>query len=182
MENDDLLALFDARDERALRELQETCGTFCLRTAQNITGSREDAEECVSEAFAVLWDRIPPEQPYPVSAYLLRVVRNLALKKRRDAKAAKRNAGEVLELGAVEELISAPGPDADPGQLRDALNAFLGELKKEDRILFLRRYWFEESLSVLASSLGVREGTLRVRLTRLREKLRKKLEKEGIDL
>lgn len=184
MENDELLALFAARDEQAIRELQTAYGPLCIRTAEAVTGSREDAEECTNDALKVLWERIPPEQPSPVFAYLLRVVRNLALKKRRDARAAKRNAGETLELDAIEELISDPASETSPGEeaLRDALNGFLGTLKQEDRILFLRRYWFEESISDLSASLGVREGSLRVRLHRLRERLRSYLEKEGMIL
>ena len=82
----------------------------------------------------------------------------------------------------LEELTVCDGTETDEGELRDALNSFLAGLKKEDRILFLRRYWFEDPVPAIAERLGITENNTRVRLTRLKEKLRRHLAKEGITL
>ena len=181
-ENGELLALFNARSEEALTLLEARYGRLCRRTAENITGNAQDAEECVNEALRVLWERIPPEQPKPISAYLLRVVRNLSLKARKKRYAARRYSGENEDIDALDELICDPESEADTDELREALDGFLGSLGREDRVLFVRRYWMETPIPVLSKELGISEGTLNVRLFRLREKLRRFLSGRGISL
>ena len=181
-DNNELLALFNNRSEEALTVLDARYGALCRRIAEAITGNAQDAEECVNDAYRVLWERIPPEQPVPVSAYLLRVVRNLSLNARRQKTAARRYAGEAADIDALDELICDPESETDAGELRDALNGFLGSLERDERILFVKRYWMETPISVLAKQYGISEGALRVRLFRLREKLRGFLAGKGISL
>ena len=184
MENREMLAMFNARDERAVSEIQKVYGKRCYQTAQAITGSSEDAEECVNDALLALWNSIPPAQPEVLSAYFLRVVRNLALKKRRDSKAGKRNAGETFPSDVLDDLISEPETDAamDAEELKDVMNEFLASLKRRDRIIFMRRFWFSEDIPSISAEFGLTEVNVRVCLHRSREKLKKELMKRGITL
>lgn len=188
MEDSTIITMLFARAEEALSVLQDRYGRLCLGIAKNILGNREDAEECVNDTLDALWNRIPPEKPEPLLPYILRITRNIALNRRRASLAQKRCAGEELSLETIREeagdvlaeLAVYDGKDTDEAVLREALNGFLGTLKREERILFLRRYWFEDPVHEIAMQLGITENHTRVRLTRLKEKLRKYLEKEGI--
>lgn len=190
MEDNAIIAMLYARTEEALSVLQDRYGRLCLGVANHILGSREDAEECVNDTLDALWNRIPPAKPDPFLPYVLRITRNIALNRRRASLAQKRYGGEHVSLDAVreengdvlDELAVYDGKDTDEERLRDALNGFLGGLKKEERILFLRRYWFEDPVPAIAARLGITENHARVRLTRLKEKLRRHLEKEGITI
>ncbi len=190
MEDNSIITMLQARSEDALSVLQSRYGKLCLGVATRILNSREDAEECVNDTLDAVWKRIPPENPDPLLPYVLRITRNIALNRRRAALAQKRYAGENLSLETIredhgdvlDELAVYDGQDTDEALLREALNGFLGELKAEERILFLRRYWFEDPVPEIADRLGITENHVRVRLTRLKEKLRKYLGKEGITI
>ena len=190
MEDNSIITMLQARSEDALSVLQSRYGKLCLGVATRILNSREDAEECVNDTLDAVWKRIPPENPDPLLPYVLRITRNIALNRRRAAMAQKRYAGENLSLETIredhgdvlDELAVYDGQDTDEALLREALNGFLEGLKREDRVLFLRRYWFEDPVPEIADRLGITENHVRVRLTRLKEKLRKYLGKEGITI
>ncbi len=189
MDDNAIITMLFSRSEEALAVLQDRYGRLCHSIAVQITGSPEDAGECVNDTLAALWDRIPPARPEPLLPYILRITRYIALHRRRDARAAKRYAGEAVSIDAMQtegtldvldELAVFDEKDTDEGELRDALNGFLAGLKKEERFLFLRRYWFEDPIPDIASRLGITENHVRVRLHRLKAKLQRHLEKEGI--
>ena len=191
MEDSKIIALLFSRSEEALSVLQDRYGRLCHSTALQITGNREDAGECVNDTLAAVWNSIPPANPDPLLPYVLRITRYISLHRRRDARAKKRYAGETVSIDAMraegkldvlDELAVFDGKDTDEGELREALNCFLAGLGKQDRILFLRRYWFEDAVPDIAVRLGITENNARVRLTRLKEKLRRHLAKEGISL
>ena len=190
MEDSTIITLLYSRAEDALSVLQDRYGRLCMAAAKNILGSPEDAEECLNDTLAAVWNRVPPEKPEPLLPYVLRITRNIALNRRRAARAQKRYAGENLSLETIweeqgdvlAELAVFDGQDTDEGELRDALNGFLGCLSGEDRVLFLRRYWFEDPVPAIAGRLGITENNARVRLTRLKNRLRRYLEKEGITI
>lgn len=190
MEDSTIIKMLFSRTEDALLFLQEQYGRLCIAAAKNILGTPEDAEECFNDTLAAVWDRIPPEKPEPLLPYILRITRNIALNRRRAARAQKRYAGGNLSLETIREeqgdvlaeLAVFDGQDTDEAALRDALNGFLGSLSETERVLFLRRYWFEDPVSAIAVRLGITENNARVRLTRLKNRLRRHLEKEGFTI
>ena len=138
---------------------------------------------CVNDAFLAVWGQIPPNRPDPLRAYVCRIVRNLSLKKYSRNTAKKRNSFYDMSLDELAECI--PAPDTvearwDAKELGKLLDAFLGTLDRESRILFLRRYWFSQPLSQLASDFQITEHNAAVRLSRIRAKLKKYLLKEGM--
>jgi RNA polymerase sigma-70 factor (ECF subfamily) len=181
-DDEKIISLFFSRSEEAITETQRKYGRLGMRIAENILGSREDAEECVSDAMGILWNRIPPEMPNPLLPYFLRIVRNISLNRRRSQNARKRSNGEDLLLDELADVIAFDDREEEAERIREALDGFIAALPQKDRILFVRRYWFEDSIGDISVSLGISENNAKVKLTRLKAKLRKHLEKEGIDV
>lgn len=181
MEDAKIIRLLFARADSAVEALARKFGGRLMATARNILGSREDAEEAVSDTYFAVWNAIPPTIPDSLPGYVYGVGRNLALKKWRDASAAKRQCAYDLSL---EELAGAiPGAaleDAiDARLLGRTIDAFLATLSRENRGLFLRRYWFGDTVAEAGRAFGLKETAAGVRLHRIREKLRQYLIQEG---
>ena len=180
-----IVSLFEARDEAALAETQKKYGAYCRTIAERILSSREDAEECVNDAYRKAWDTIPPQKPTSLASYMGMLTRQLSLNRSRQNKRAKRGGGDIpLVLEELQECISDRGdvPSADDMVLRDTLNRFLGELPRRTRKMFMRRYWFTDDVARIAADFGVTEGHVNVLLCRTRKKLKQYLEKEEIYL
>ena len=173
-----------ARSEEGLALLQTHYGKLCHRIALNLLGNREDAEECVNDTYLAVWNTIPPNRPASLMAYVGKVTRNIAVSclRKRGAK-GRRCEGTVLLDELAECLPDTDTPDpADDLTLREALQSFFDSLSEEDRAIMVRRYYDGEPTEAIAVSLGLRHGTVRVRLHRLRERLRAHLEERGVSL
>lgn len=182
MQDEEILALFHARSEQAIAELEVKYGAACRRVAANILHSEQDAEECVSDAYLAVWNTVPPQRPAPLSAYVCRIVRNLAVKRYHANTARKRNSFYDAALEELEDCLSAAETAETALSARELtrlLDAFLDTLAETDRFLFVRRYWYADSVTALAAELGVSGNSVSVRLSRLREKLKRTLRKEG---
>ena len=185
LEDRQIIALYWAREESALRETERKYGPYCRAVAANILCSPEDAEECVSDAWLNAWNSIPPQRPDSLRAYLGRLVRNAALSLYRRGRAEKRGGGlEVLlsELGDCAATAPTPEEAFDARRLGEVLSRWLRGLDPARRRLFLRRYWLGESVQALAREAGCAGNTLAVRLRRLRLELKTYLEQEGYPL
>ena len=180
MEDRHILKLLFARAEGAIEALASKYGKLLLRICTNITADPRDGEECVSDTYLALWNAIPPAKPDPLSAYVYKTGRNVALKRRRSSLAQKRSAYEV----SLEELADCL-PDHSAAQLLDArelgraIDRFLDTLSQQNRVIFLRRYWFGDSVMDLANAQALTPNALTVRLSRLRAQLKDYLIKEG---
>lgn len=183
MEDSEILALFEARDETALRELDASFGALCRSVARNILGGDADAEECFNDALLRAWNAIPPERPERLRAYLLKLTRGVAIDRLRAAGAAKRGGGELtLVLDELAEVLpggSGAEDEALTRALGEAVSRFLRTLPQRDRAVFIRRCFMVEAQKDVARSLGMRENTVAVSLRRTRQKLRAYLTKEG---
>jgi len=183
VEDWEIVALFWDRDEGAIPAAQGRYGAWLLRLAEQLLHSRQDAEECVNDAWLNAWNAIPPERPDNLMAYLTKICRNLALD-RLDRRNAQKRRGQVLAL--TEELESCI-PDtlrqrqaADREELGALLTSFLQDLSEEPRRMFLRRYWFGDPIRDIARRCGCGESRVKVTLLRTRNRLRDYLEQEGI--
>lgn len=185
MEDAKIIDLFFLRSEMAVRELEKKYGTVCKKLEFHILNNKEDAEECVNDAYLAAWNNIPPNRPTPLRAYLCRIVRNLSIKKYKANTAEKRNSFYDISLEELAECIPARETvedQWDAKELGKQLDAFLGTLDQKSRVLFLRRYWFSEPLAELATDFHITEHNAAVRLSRIRAKLRNYLSKEGIQI
>lgn len=185
MDDRHITALFEARSEQAITKLSEKYGKLCLKVAINILSSREDAMECVNDAYLALWNQIPPEKPVFLRAYLLKILRNIAYDRLDQRTAAKRDDAVTVCLHELEDCLPQCGdPDAmlESKLIRSVLNTYLYSLKERDRSIFIRRYFCMESCRQIGKDLFMTESAVSTRLARLRQKLKQKLTEEGIAL
>lgn len=183
MEDCAILDLFFERDERAIGETDDKYGTRLTGISRNITGSESDAEECVNDTYLAAWNRIPPTRPNNYFAWLCRVVRNLSYNVFHKNKAQKRNANTISLDRELSELISDTRPSCfDEDRLGETIDKFLREQNRDARYLFVRRYFYADSLSALAELTGMSEKGIAMRLMRIRKKLKEYLEKEGFTI
>lgn len=177
MDDHRLLELLFARVEEAIAALERRFGFRLMRTAMNLLESRQDAEECVSDTYMAIWDAIPPKRPEPLAPYVYKTGRNIALNRLR-ARCTQKRSGYELSLEELNQFIPAPDPSRGR-ELGAALNRWLSMLQQRDRVIFLKRYWFGDSVKEIAKEVGLRENTVSVRLHRLRNELKTYLTKEG---
>ena len=184
MEDTRIIELFFERDQQAIQELDTKYGKVCHKLSYNIVNNRYDAEECVNDALLGAWNSIPPRSPDPLRAYVCRIVRNLSLKKLRANSALKRSSRFEVSLSELEDCISANSLDEQlaAGELSAQINAFLAALRRDDRVMFVRRYWFAQPLSEIADAFGTTENNVSVRLGRIRRKLHTYLERKEVTL
>lgn len=184
MDDRQIIALFYERSEQAITELSKKYGDLCFKIAINILSDPQDAEECVNDAYLGAWNSIPPQNPTPLRAYLCRIVRNLALKKLRTNTALKRGGQLEISLSELENCIPDNTFDEhlSAKELTAQLNAFLSTLHRDDRVMFLKRYWFAEPLSEIAKTFGITEHNASVRLGRIRKKLYQYLKSKEVSL
>lgn len=78
--DENIIELFFARSEQGIRELDTKYGKDCHNLSYHIVGSRQDAEECVNDAYLGAWNAIPPARPNPLLTYICKIVRNISLK------------------------------------------------------------------------------------------------------
>ena len=179
--DEDLVRLYYARDERALNETQNKHGRLIFKICKNILGNDEDAKEVCNSVYYTAWTRIPPERPRSLTAFLCHIARSLSINKQREKKRLKRRADDQsLSLDEAAEL-SAPSLEEQIAsrELSGILNGFLGKLPEEDRRLFVRRYYFEESAEEIARCQKVSRKTVYNRLEKIRNALYETLKKEG---
>ena len=180
MDDKKIIALLWQRAEEALEALAEKFGRGLLAMARNILPDLRDAEEAVSDTYLAVWNAIPPAKPDPLSPYIYKVGRNTAMNRRRRDTAQKRSGWEV-SLEELSGTISGPSLEAhvEARALGKAMDTFLDTQSQTTRIIFLRRYWFGDSVKDIAKLLGMKESAVSVRLLRTREKLKDYLTEEG---
>ena len=184
MEDAQIVELFWARDETALTETESKYGRYCFSIASNILHNTEDAQECVNDAYLATWNAIPPHKPAKLSTFIGKITRRISLNKLFARSADKRGGGAVD--ASIDELDGCvPGALGledvfGAEELTEILNAFLATLSADERRVFMRRYWFFDSIDDISRRFGFSTSKVKVMLKRTRDKLRARLEKEGV--
>lgn len=185
MEDEEIIALYWQRDENAIRETSSKYGKLCWRIACNILSSHEDCEECVDDTYLAVWRSIPDQRPARFPAFIGKIARNTALKKYEYLTAAKRNPGAVTALEELGESVSDRDSVEDKVENRRierAIDAFLWRQPKDKRTIFVRRYWYLDSIERISAAAGYSQSKVKNILYHMRRKLRAHLESEGIEL
>jgi RNA polymerase sigma-70 factor (ECF subfamily) len=185
MDDAEIIEQFMERSESAINAVSGKYSQYLRTIAFNITGSSQDAEEIVNDTYNSLWNAIPPEQPDDLRAFAGKIARNLSINRLEREKTAKRGGGQMeFILHELEECLGDNSFDAavESEAISDALNAFLAAQSEENRVIFVSRYWHAVSLEEIAGCLDIRAGKAKSILFRMRKKLRKHLESEGIYL
>ena len=183
LEDAAIISLYWRRDAQAIPATAEKYGSYCTAVARNILRDQRDAEECVNDTYLAVWNAIPPQKPDPLRTFVCKIARNLAAAKYHANTAKKRNSRYDAALDELEGCLAAGGSVEeayDAKELSEAINAFLSSLSYTDRFLFVRRYWYSDSMQDIAAMIGSTANSVAVRLYRLREKLRHYLIREGL--
>lgn len=182
LEDERILELYWARDDSAIDETGAKYGERLLYLSGRMLYVKEDAEECVNDTYLGAWNAIPPQRPAHFFAFLARICRNIACNML-DRRNAKKRQAEVVAL--TDELADCVPDTAQSRETQDrelgaALSGFLRTLPQEHRLIFMRRYWYMDSVKEIAARYGFGESRVKTSLCRTREKLRAYLEKEEI--
>ena len=178
MEDEKIIDLFFVRSEQGIRELDIKYGKVCHNLSYHIVGSRRDAEECVNDAYLGAWNAIPPAKPNPLLSYIVKIVRNISLKIYYRKEAAKRNSIYTIAMQEIEACITDQNTVEDEIEARELariIENFLDTLTVENRVIFMRRYWFSDSCKDIAERVGISEKNVSVRLALIRQKMKQYL-------
>lgn len=184
MEDTEIIALYFSRNESAIAETSKKYGSYLNQVAYNILRTREDTEEILSDTYLAAWNAIPPQRPNVFRHFLSRITRNLSLDRLDYITAKCRNPNMTAVLSELEDCL--PDRGSDPEAMMEAkelgavINRFLSGLDREASALFLQRYYYNLTAAEIGRRHALSEGTVKYRLSVLRRKLRRHLEKEGI--
>jgi len=180
----EILELYQIRSESAISETAKQYGSYCTSIAMNILHNSQDAEECVNDALMKTWESIPPQRPEILSSFIGRITRNLSLNRYKSRKTQKRAGDETaLLLSELEDCVptvSNVEREVDMRILGGVIDGFLSDIKRDDRVFFMRRYWYNDSIADIAKRFNVSESKVMSSLFRTRNKL--KIILEGEDL
>ncbi len=185
MTDESIVALFWERSENAIKNTAEKYGRYLMKIAINILHIHEAAEECVNDTYFTAWKQIPPDCPKELLPYLGRITRCLALNRYDYLTAQKRSVDFTLQLTELEECLRRPDTiesEYEYRELSSAISAFLRTLDAEKRNIFIRRYWFSDSIADIAKRFKIGESKVKVILFRVRKQLGKYLESEGYSI
>lgn len=184
LEDSNIIALFFARAEQAIVELSAKYGAACSRIAANILKNDLDAEECVNDTYLAAWNTIPPQKPEPLRTYIFRIVRNIAIAKYHANTCKKRNSHYDAAFEELEDCFAASTTveqEISAKELSQQIDRFLAALDEESQVLFVRRYWYSDSISDIAARFRTSNNNVSVRLSRIRSKLKTQLKQEGFE-
>lgn len=182
MDDNKIIELYFARDERAISETKASYGRLLLSVANGILGNMQDSEECENETYLCTWNAIPPTRPSYFSAFLSKITRNLALNRLRNNLNRPTIEASIIFEEIAEALPDNQGDLTEEIELRDAMNDFLERLDKTKRIIFIKRYFYMRSIREIASQTGITVGAVKVTLSRTRKMLREFLTERGISI
>ncbi len=185
LEDSEIIRLFFERSEDAIAELSAKYGGIFNNVAMNVLHDREDAEECVNDAYLAVWNKIPPEKPDMLCSFVSGIVRNKAIDRYRHNTKGRGQSNYDVCIDELEEIIPS-GATAD-GETEKKIAAeyisrFVGSLNKTNRMIFVRRFWYMDSYEKIAKASGMNEGAVRTRASRIKADLKKYLEERGIML
>lgn len=183
MEDEKIIELFFERSEQAIKELDLKYGKVCHSVSYNILHNRQDVEECVNDAYLGTWNTIPPQRPNPLLTFLCKIVRNLSIMRHHANTAMKRNSTYDVVLEELENCLASSTTvetEIEANELPNIIDGFLETLSQENRVIFMRRYWFSDTYAQVSERVGLTEKNVSVRLTRIRKQMREYLTERGV--
>ena len=183
LSDDEIIALYWARNENAIKHTDDKYRAYLLKIANNILKDMQDSEECLNDTYLSAWNTIPPERPYLLKAFLAAIIRNQSLMVGRRQKAQKRAAmSQAVSLSELEDVLADVRETDDAHMLAAVIESYIARLDKDQRYIFLGRYYFGKSIDDIASEMGVSRSKVSKQIAYIKQTLREKLQEEGIGL
>ena len=183
LSDDEIIALYWARNENAIKHTDDKYRAYLLKIANNILKDMQDSEECLNDTYLSAWNTIPPERPYLLKAFLAAIIRNQSLMVGRRQKAQKRAAmSQAVSLSELEDVLADVRETDDAHMLAMVIESYIASLDKDQRYIFLGRYYFGKSIDDIAGEMGVSRSKVSKQIAYIKQTLREKLQEEGIGL
>ncbi len=184
MEDRDIIALYFSRDEQAIAQTAAKYGKLCHKIARQILRDEGETEECVNDAYLGAWNKIPPANPVSLCAFVAKIARNHALSRLKYKLAEKRNPDALVSLSELENVLPdlSAFDEIEDRELGQWISEFLWEEPEETRNIFLRKYWYFDSIEQIAEQFGYSESKIKSLLFRTRNKLKAYLTAKGVVL
>lgn len=185
MNDQDIIELFWQRSEDAIHEVKVKFSKYCQAIAWNLLGNVEDVEECLNDTWFAAWNRIPPERPVKLAVYLGRITRNIAMDRYDYNHATKRKGNFDQMLSELEECavtVDSAQKQYEDGETARLISRFLKEQEALKRVIFIRRYWYGDSIAMIAGQFAMSQSKVKSMLHRMRKALKAYLECEGADI
>ena len=183
MQDNEIVELFWQRNQSAISWCGAKYGRCLENTSYSILKSEEDAKECVQDTYLAAWNSMPNDRPDYLGSYLLKIVRNISIDLYRRQRAKRRFGGEELIYEELSECIPDNAPSVfdtmENGALARIINAFLKELESEKRIVFVRRYFYSDSIADISQKMNISQSKIKSMLMRMRQKLEERIRSEG---
>ncbi len=183
MNDNEIIELYNQRSETAIDETKKKYHSYLMTIADNILYNKEDSEECVSDTYLKTWNAIPPTVPTCLQAFLGKITRNVALNKLRNDTRQKRAANKYyIQLDELDNILRAEYDIESKicqKQMLKIIDMFLADLPIDKRIIFVRRYWYFDSIKDISKRMNISESNVKITLKRQRDTLKKILNKEG---
>lgn len=184
MNDQQIIELYMERSEKAVSETYDKYSAYCNSISFSILQNSEDAEECVNDTFQKAWESIPPSRPNNLKSFLGKITRNISLNRLKYNNTQKRGSGNIdVLLSELEECVSDKfnvESEIYAKEFSQIINGFLSDLPIEKRKIFVRRYWYMDSIKEISEQYDIGEEKVKSILFRLRKQLKKQLEKEGM--
>lgn len=185
MTDEQLIELYWNRSEDAIIETDIQYGRLCRDLSSNILNDALDEEECINDSYLSVWNSIPPKRPKIFCAFLCKIVRNISLMRLREKTAEKRDYRQVTSLDELEYCFDSFNAreveeELSAGEVAKYIDSFLENISRNNRVIFVKRYFFDESVQDIAKEVGKSQGNTKTILFRLRNQLKDHLLKEGV--
>lgn len=186
MTDKEIINLYWKRSENAIVETDKKYGSYCYSLSYNILSNKEDAEECLNDTYMKTWNTIPPTRPMHFMAFLGKVIRNISLNLLKKNNAKKRGSDIIKTVSdELEDCIPDSSNVEDQIDYRiliECINTFLSKQPSNKANIFVRRYWYMDTIPSISQRFGMNENTVSSILFRMRQELKSSLEKEGINI
>lgn len=185
MNDEMIIELFWNRSENAISETDKKYGAYCYRVSFNVLSNKEDAEECVSDTYLKTWNSIPPTRPTRLMAFLGKIARNISLNLLK-MNTAKKRGGDLVKV--IEEELDECAPqnpveeEVNRGLVLDCINSYLGRQTELKANIFVRRYWYMDTIKAISNRYKMNENTVSTILMKMRNELKENLMKEGFEV
>ncbi len=185
MDDKEIIDLYFARNETAVSETAGKYGRMLKSIAYSILKNTSDSEECENDTYFAAWNKIPPHIPKVLAAFLGRIIRNIAINKYEYYTADKRNREFEIALDEIGDILSAdnaPNTEYESSEISDCISDYLHSKSYIKRVVFVRRYWYCDTINKIASDYGFSESKVKSMLMRMRNELKIYFERKGIRL
>ena len=184
--DEQIIALYFAREETAISETSRKYGCYLLTIAKNILNNSEDSEECVNDTYYKAWNAIPPTQPRVLRAFLAKITRRTAFDRYDEANRLKRIPPEqMVSLSDFEGMIPnavTPEKELEVRALGRVISVYLETISDRRLYIFLSRFFYVMPIANIAEKLGCSQSTVHKELAAMKQELRQKLRQEGYTL